>query len=171
MHPLPRMDELAYEMDTDPRSMYFKQAAWGVPIRMALIALLLGTKGVDISEKEETFVQRIDYPVYRRGFGVSCSNPRCVSKQATEAKYIKPEFKIVSFKPLTLGCVYCEHEVQPQYIASSEWHQGKLENKKYHSAASPWARKIKPENLIIFDSENEAKTHGFKPSQYAGKHR
>ena len=34
MHPLPRVDELAYELDADPRSMYFKQAARGVPVRM-----------------------------------------------------------------------------------------------------------------------------------------
>ena len=44
MHPLPRVDELAYELDADPRSMYFKQAALGVPVRMALITLLLGVK-------------------------------------------------------------------------------------------------------------------------------
>ena len=31
MHPL-RVDELAYDMDADPRSMYFKQAARGVPV-------------------------------------------------------------------------------------------------------------------------------------------
>ena len=47
MHPLPRVDELAYELDADPRSMYFKQAARGVPVRMALISLLLGAAKAD----------------------------------------------------------------------------------------------------------------------------
>jgi len=42
MHPLPRIDEIAYEVDYDPRAVYFKQAAYGVPVRMALIALMLG---------------------------------------------------------------------------------------------------------------------------------
>ncbi len=42
MHPLPRIDEIAYEVDSDPRAAYFRQAAYGVPVRMALIALLLG---------------------------------------------------------------------------------------------------------------------------------
>ncbi len=42
MHPLPRIDEIAYEVDEDPRAVYFRQAAYGVPVRMALIALLLG---------------------------------------------------------------------------------------------------------------------------------
>ena len=41
MHPLPRTDELAYELDADPRAVYFEQAAAGVPVRMALIAWLL----------------------------------------------------------------------------------------------------------------------------------
>lgn len=43
MHPLPRVDEIAYEVDSDPRAVYFRQAAYGLPVRMALIALLLGS--------------------------------------------------------------------------------------------------------------------------------
>ncbi len=168
MHPLPRIDELAREVDADPRSMYFKQAAWGVPIRMALVALLLGAKKVSMLREEDSFIRKMDHPVYRRDFGVRCDNKECVSTKKTEANYIKPEFKIVSSQPLILRCVYCEHEVQPPYIASSEWHEGKLENKKYHSADSHWARKIKPENLIIFGSEASAKENGFKPSHYVG---
>jgi len=168
MHPLPRVDELAYELDADPRSMYFKQAASGVPVRMALITLLLGTKEVSIPQ-EDSFPQ-IAYPLYRRGFGVRCPNPRCVSAQETETKYLKPEFKIVNREPLTLRCIYCEHGFEPKYVASSDWHEGRLDNKKYHSAESHWARKIKPGNLIIFDSESEAEAHGFKPSHYARAH-
>jgi len=162
MHPLPRLDELAYEIDADPRSMYFEQAARGVPARMALIALILGAKQVDIIEKEEpTSARKIDYPIYNRAFGVRCNNKKCVSAQQTEARYIKPEFKIVAKKPLTLRCVYCEHETHPQYIASSE------KNHKYHSSNSFMLEWIKPEHLIIFDSEEEASKRGFSPGQYA----
>ncbi len=42
LHPLPRVDEIALEIDDDPRAVYFEQARGGVPVRMALIALLLG---------------------------------------------------------------------------------------------------------------------------------
>ncbi len=42
MHPLPRVGEIEDSVDSDPRAAYFRQAANGVPIRMALIALLLG---------------------------------------------------------------------------------------------------------------------------------
>jgi len=166
MHPLPRVDELAYEVDADPRSMYFKQAAYGMPVRMALIALLLGAKEITIPEKDDSFALKLDYPVYKRDSGVKCPNINCVSNQETEERYIKPEFKIVSREPLTLRCVYCEHELHPRYVASSEWHQRRLENKKYHSADSHLARKIKPENLIIFASEKEAQAQQFKPSSY-----
>ncbi|MCY2965677.1 MAG: hypothetical protein NT069_18945, partial [Planctomycetota bacterium] len=41
MHPLPRVEELGYDLDNDERAVYFKQAAYGVPVRMALIAALL----------------------------------------------------------------------------------------------------------------------------------
>ena len=171
MHPLPRVDELAYELDADPRSMYFKQAARGVPVRMALLALLLGIREVSVPEEDESSAQKIEYPLYTRGFGIRCPNPRCVSIQETETKYIKPEFKIVNRKPLTLRCIYCEHGFEPKYVASSDWHEGRTATKKYHSADSHWVRKIKPENLIIFDSESEAEAHGFKPSHYIKAHR
>jgi hypothetical protein len=84
-----------------------------------------------------------------------------VSRQEIERKYIKPEFEIVAKKPLTLRCVYCEHETHPRYIASSE------KNNRYHSADCFMLEWIKPEHLIIFDSEVEAKAHGFSPGQYA----
>jgi aspartate carbamoyltransferase catalytic subunit len=168
MHPLPRVDELAYDMDADPRSMYFKQAARGVPIRMALLALLLGAKEGPAPVEDDSFVHKVDYPVYDRGYAVRCDNPACVSVQKSEIHYLKPEFKIVSRGPLRLRCVYCEHGFEPKFVASSDWHQGMLEHKKYHRANSHLAKRIKPENLIIFDSESEAEAHGFKPSRYAG---
>jgi aspartate carbamoyltransferase catalytic subunit len=40
MHPLPRVDELSPEVDGDRRGIYFKQAAYGVPVRMALLKFL-----------------------------------------------------------------------------------------------------------------------------------
>jgi aspartate carbamoyltransferase catalytic subunit len=41
MHPLPRVDEIAPEVDSDPRAAYFRQARNGVAIRMALLEMLL----------------------------------------------------------------------------------------------------------------------------------
>ena len=42
MHPLPRVDEIAPEVDYTPHAKYFEQAFNGVPVRMALLMLVLG---------------------------------------------------------------------------------------------------------------------------------
>lgn len=44
LHPLPRVNEIATEVDSDPRAVYFKQVRYGVIVRMALILKLLGVK-------------------------------------------------------------------------------------------------------------------------------
>ncbi len=41
LHPLPRVNEISVELDDDPRAVYFKQARYGVYVRMALILTLL----------------------------------------------------------------------------------------------------------------------------------
>ncbi len=168
MHPLPRIDELAYEVDADERSMYFKQAARGVPVRMAVIAAFLGVKEVKIPRIDSP--PPVEYHTYRHEISPVCPNPRCVSIQPTETKYLKPEFKVVNMHPLTLRCVYCEHGFEPKFVASTDWHEHKLDTKKYHSADSHWTKDIRPENLIVFNSEEEAQAHGFKPSHFTGGH-
>ena len=42
LHPLPRVNEIAPEVDDDPRAAYFKQVKYGMYVRMALIAKLVG---------------------------------------------------------------------------------------------------------------------------------
>ncbi|MDR3115916.1 MAG: aspartate carbamoyltransferase [Treponema sp.] len=42
LHPLPRVNEIAPEVDEDPRAAYFKQAKYGMYVRMALLASMLG---------------------------------------------------------------------------------------------------------------------------------
>lgn len=44
LHPLPRVNEISVEVDDDPRAAYFRQAQYGVYVRMALILTLLGIK-------------------------------------------------------------------------------------------------------------------------------
>lgn len=45
LHPLPRVNEIAVEVDDDPRALYFEQAKNGMYVRMALIMSLLGIEG------------------------------------------------------------------------------------------------------------------------------
>ncbi len=42
MHPLPRVNEIAPEVDFLPQAKYFIQAFNGVPVRMALLSMLIG---------------------------------------------------------------------------------------------------------------------------------
>jgi aspartate carbamoyltransferase catalytic subunit len=45
MHPLPRVGEISYEVDEDPRAAYFRQVRNGLYIRMALLAAVLAKRG------------------------------------------------------------------------------------------------------------------------------
>jgi aspartate carbamoyltransferase catalytic subunit len=42
LHPLPRVNEISLEVDADPRAVYFKQARYGMYVRMSLLGLILG---------------------------------------------------------------------------------------------------------------------------------
>ena len=170
MHPLPRVNELAYDLDDYPASVYFQQAAYGVPIRMALTALLLGTTSIDVPQTGDRCRTDDTYLECRQIIDVKCPNPNCVSNR--ESHYIKPRLKMISRKPdepLILRCAYCEDETHPPYIASSEWHQGMIKNKRYHKSDSFMLNRIRPQNLIIFGSDTEAQLHGFMPSRRGTK--
>jgi carbamoyl-phosphate synthase/aspartate carbamoyltransferase/dihydroorotase len=42
MHPLPRVGEISLDLDDDPRAAYFRQMEYGMYVRMALLAMVLG---------------------------------------------------------------------------------------------------------------------------------
>jgi aspartate carbamoyltransferase catalytic subunit len=42
MHPLPRVGEISLDVDADPRAAYFRQMEYGLYVRMALLAMVLG---------------------------------------------------------------------------------------------------------------------------------
>mgnify|MGYP003611573432 FL=1 len=44
MHPVPRVNEIAVEVDKDPRAKYFDQAKYGMYVRMALLSKLMGVE-------------------------------------------------------------------------------------------------------------------------------
>ena len=97
MHPLPRVGELDAAFDSDRRAVYFEQAAYGVPIRMALIALLLGLKGKSLHRFEGGFERDEQYPVYEqpRSLGMHCANPNCIVHDPMEAQYVRNKFHVV----------------------------------------------------------------------------
>ena len=88
MHPLPRVTEINVDVDDDERAHYFDQAMYGRYIRMALILMLLGTKGIDDS--------RLDG---KRIPGKVCQNSHCISRTERGIKKLFDEYG---------KCVYCD---------------------------------------------------------------
>ena len=90
LHPLPRVNEIDVEVDEDPRAHYFDQAMYGKYIRMALILMLLKTKGID--DKRDNGV---------RVPGLTCTNTHCIS---LSERGIKKLFTADG------KCVYCDQQ-------------------------------------------------------------
>lgn len=115
LHPLPRVDEIAADVDGDPRARYFEQAAGGVPVRMSLISLLLGMSGQPDTRKRfglangqqadgptQAATDRPTQPQVRIVTGPECANPKCIT---THERTVQATFYD---EPEGLRCVYCE---------------------------------------------------------------
>jgi len=125
LHPLPRVGELDASVDSDSRAIYFQQAAYGVPIRMALISLLLGIrKGKALHTFEGGFdTQRL--PPYDQppDEGIQCLNSNCIVRDPSEAPYVRNKFHFVkTASPPTyiLRCAYCETDIDQFVVASKK---------------------------------------------------
>ena len=95
MHPLPRVNELAYELDDDPRAAYFEQSANAVPVRMALIASLMGLEQLILTQPPERDIA----PSTR-----TCKNTNCVTNHET---YLTPERETFKGDVQLHACAYC----------------------------------------------------------------
>lgn len=101
MHPLPRVDELDYALDNDLRAAYFRQAAYGVPVRMALAAALLGKADPALGAEPPA------PPRLVQAEGLVCRNERCVMKSEP---YLSPRFERAGEGPVRCG--WCEKAVE-----------------------------------------------------------
>jgi aspartate carbamoyltransferase catalytic subunit len=156
MHPLPRVNELGYDLDDDARAVYFKQASYGVPVRMALIAALLNIK----PEILEGAPPKKRHPLYAR-LTVACDNPQCVTALETEQRYLTPKFLvIIEDARLTLRCVYCEHETVPELV-------GRTSTKKYEPNRMRW--ESLPDDIMLFPDEPSAIAAGYQPYKHKVK--
>ncbi|MBD5305053.1 MAG: aspartate carbamoyltransferase [Bacteroides sp.] len=99
LHPLPRVNEISVDVDSDPRAAYFRQVENGKFVRMALILKLLEWASQPEHDRE---LIGDDVIVGKH----HCSNPKCISN--TEPHAVKPMFR-PSADGNGLRCVYCEH--------------------------------------------------------------
>ena len=149
MHPLPRRDEISSDIDNDPRSIYFKQAARGVPIRMAILASLLGAIPIAVEPKP------VDVRYHPVLLGSNpCPNPTCISR--TEARHVTASYKLASRNPIRAYCGYCSQELVFSLI-------GCTTTAHYHERDSAELRKVRPDHLVFFRDVSEAEALGFRP--------
>ena len=91
LHPLPRVNEIDFDVDNDPRAAYFDQVAFGKYMRMALILEL-----IDDAEKGVATPERVKVLTDKR-----CANPHCITCREDLKPYA------VNGKS-GLRCYYCE---------------------------------------------------------------
>jgi aspartate carbamoyltransferase catalytic subunit len=157
MHPLPRVDELSPEVDKDWRGIYFKQAAYGVPVRMALLKFLFEQRDA----KKTTAKKNANSYESPERLGPQCTNGNCVTM--TEARSTRRRFDLLSGGPsgaLLLACSYCNHRFRVQFV-------GNVRSKHYcgydialADTVKDWFKK---KELAIFDSIKEAEELGYEP--------
>lgn len=92
MHPLPRVTEINVDVDDDPRADYFDQAKYGRYIRMALILMLLKTKGVEDNRVKGVTLK-----------GKRCHNPKCITRTERGIKHLFDEYG---------RCIYCDQDAE-----------------------------------------------------------
>ncbi len=94
MHPLPRVDEIAVDVDDDPRAVYFQQARYGMFSRMALLEDLAN------QPRYETV------PPVEIGTKPVCTNPRCITQTQP---YLPPLIRKIGGKDC---CGFCDAQLR-----------------------------------------------------------
>ena len=167
LHPLPRVGELDVDLDRDPRAVYFEQAAYGVPVRMALIAHLLGLAKRGKFERYGTGFASQGQPVYSRpaNVGLRCINENCIVHDEIEQPHVANRFTYhqgESANGPRLRCAWCETDIEGFVMARAE-------TKRYMASAAlkPKPSRTPPRTLprdaIMFASPGEAEAAGYLP--------
>jgi aspartate carbamoyltransferase catalytic subunit len=157
MHPLPRTDELAYELDSDPRAVYFEQAAAGVPVRMALVAWMLenSDRAVAAGHADQPAVSFKGVPAPR------CLNPNCITRH--ESSYLSSRFRLARSagrSAFALRCEFCERELRVDYVG----HTSSRRYYHFEESLCGYVRQwIEDGTLAVFDSVKEAEERGYEP--------
>jgi aspartate carbamoyltransferase catalytic subunit len=170
MHPLPRVNELDASFDTDRRAIYFRQAAYGVPVRMALISLLLQLHKSKSLRKFVGGFAEPEHPLYVQpiGTGIHCANPNCITRDPAESQYAANKFYVVEREQAEasiLRCLYCETDIEA--AATAGFVVGDTTRRTYSPGIAVLARTPaeKLKHLVIFGSDADAEAAGFSARQ------
>ena len=97
LHPLPRVNEIAVEVDKDPRAAYFREVENGKFMRMALICKLFEWENKRMENPQLVSVE--ENPA-----GVKCPNKRCICNSENVPQLMRP----VEGEEGAYRCAYCE---------------------------------------------------------------
>ncbi|MGH7839700.1 MAG: phosphoribosyltransferase family protein, partial [Candidatus Binataceae bacterium] len=156
LHPLPRTDELAYELDDDPRAIYFEQAAAGVPVRMALIAWML-----ECAEREQRPSAHGRLIAFKHEAAPRCANAGCISRH--EPAYLAPRFRparATDRSVLALRCDLCERELRAEYVGHATTRRYYHFDENLYGYVQQW---IEEGALAVFETVKEAEERGYEP--------
>ncbi len=103
LHPLPRVNEIAIDVDNDDRAAYFEQAQNGVYVRMALILALLGLApfGKLASKSDEKTNSGINVETESKA---KCQNRHCITNAEADTNAVFARDDNGAYK-----CIYCEN--------------------------------------------------------------
>ena len=154
MHPLPRTGEISSDLDRDPRSVYFRQAAYGVPVRMALVSFLL-------TERAAPAVRAPRAPVPR--VAARCGNPNCITRreQVTVERRFDVHREVGGGAHLV--CAYCDHETELRIIGNRKSKHYNVFGEPMYGYLESWLR---DDALVIFETVKQAEEAGFRPYKW-----
>ena len=157
MHPLPRVDELSKEVDKDKRGIYFKQAAYGVPIRMALLKFLFDRRASRAAARRK----KRSGTKARNRLGPQCRNANCITLD--RAEFDTPSFRNArprARRRVDSAMLLLRPPLKVQLV-------GQVNSKSYCAYDIALAGTIqagsRSSELAIFDSIKQAEELGYEP--------
>jgi len=153
LHPLPRVGELDVSLDGDRRAVYFRQAAYGVPVRMALIELLLDSEH-GLARYDGGFAEP-PRRLYDQLVGIRCANANCIVHDPLERHYVRNKFWMLPAAGAVqrLRCVYCESDTEAAVA-------GNLKRREF-AAFAPDETATPTPTTVFFHSAGDAVAAGF----------
>ncbi|MCX8228794.1 MAG: hypothetical protein OTJ44_02470 [Planctomycetota bacterium] len=144
LHPLPRRDELPVAVDEDPRALYFEQANMGPRVRQAVFLSLLCPEKVDLPALNPLPSGNPEH------FLAPCPNKNCI----THAEGLRPPWRVEGKGKRIFLCSFCDVPLEAPYV-------GCLSSRKVHPAYSPLVQQIRPENLVPFQTRDQAEKEDY----------
>jgi aspartate carbamoyltransferase catalytic subunit len=158
MHPLPRVDELSPAVDQDRRGVYFKQAAYGVPVRMALLRFLLGRAAPSRARPAKS--EKVFYRA-PEGAVPLCTNVNCVTRGEPGSTRARFEMLFAGAGDgLNLRCLYCDHRFNVQCIGNARSKRYCTYDDGLREIVRAW---LQAGELMIFESIKEAEELAYEP--------